>query len=295
MTKKQNYKPYDVATAVVIFILFIATWSVPSTTRAQFTEHEKAPVMLARTWDWKTDITGWWMSEKLDGVRGFWTGKALVSRSGIPFHAPVWFTDNFPQTPLDGELWIGRQKFQETVSVVRRKTPTDDWKTVRYLIFDAPRAQGGFEDRLDFARKWFQQHKNPYAKVLKQEICINNAHLKKRLKAIEAMKGEGIMLRKPGSPYTIGRSFDLLKVKTYEDAEGLVIAHLPGSGKHEGRLGALMVELENGIQFKVGTGFSDMQRDNPPPIGSIITFKYYGFHKSGIPRFASFLRIRQDL
>ncbi len=101
------------------------------------------------------------------------------------------------------------------------------------------------------------------------------------------------MLRKPGSPYTVGRSLDLLKVKTHEDAEATVIKHLPGSGKHTGRLGSMLVELPNGIQFAIGTGFSDQERDNPPPIGSIVTFKYYGFYKSGIPKFASFLRIRK--
>lgn len=101
------------------------------------------------------------------------------------------------------------------------------------------------------------------------------------------------MLRKPNSSYEAGRSYNLLKVKTYEDAEATVIAHLPGKGKHSGRLGALLVKLPNGIQFAVGSGFSDLERENPPPIGSIITFKYYGYHKSGIPRFASFLRVRE--
>lgn len=278
-----------------LLLIFIAAIFLVSPARIQAIEHEKAPVMLARTWDWETDISGWWMSEKLDGVRGYWTGKAVISRSGLPFHAPEWFIENFPQTPLDGELWISRQKFQELVSIVRRKTPSDDWKKVHYLIFDAPQVPGGFEDRLEFARRWFRQHKISHVTILKQELCKNKYHLKKRLETIEAMGGEGMMLRRPNSPYAIGRSLDLLKVKTYDDAEALVIGHLPGAGKHEGRLGALMVVLENGIQFKIGTGFSDKVRENPPPVGSMVTFKYYGFHKSGIPRFASFLRVRQDL
>lgn len=87
------------------------------------------------------------------------------------------------------------------------------------------------------------------------------------------------MLRRPGSPYTIGRSNYVLKVKTYEDAEATVIRHLSGSGKNAGRLGSLLVELPNGIQFAIGTGFSDQERDDPPPVGSVITFKYYGFYK----------------
>lgn len=272
---------------------FLALATPPSSNAASPSKnHSEAPVMLAHSWDQKVDIKGWWMSEKLDGVRGYWTGKQLISRSGNPYHAPKWFTRNFPSTPLDGELWLGRQQFAELVSIVRRKTPDADWKKVRYLIFDAPLVEGGFEKRLDFARLWFQRHSSPYAEVLKQQICENEAHLRKELRKVESLGGEGMMLRKPDSPYTVGRSYNLLKVKTYEDAEATVIEHLPGSGKHAGRLGALLVELPNGIQFAIGTGFSDQERDNPPPVGSIITFKYYGYHNSGIPRFASFLRIR---
>jgi DNA ligase-1 len=257
--------------------------------------NRQPPVMLAQSWDQKADIKGWWMSEKLDGVRGYWTGQKLISRSGNPFHVPEWFTRNFPATPLDGELWLGRQQFSELVGIVRRKEPDVDWKKVRYLIFDAPRVEGGFEKRLAYARFWFQQHANPYAEVLQQQVCENEAHLRKKLRQIESLGGEGIMLRKPNSPYEVGRSYNLLKVKTYEDAEATVIGHLPGSGKHAGRLGALLVELPNGIRFAIGTGFSDRERDNPPPVGSIVTYKYYGYHKSGIPRFASFLRIRDKL
>ena len=249
--------------------------------------------MLAQRWDQKVDIKGWWMSEKLDGVRGYWTGKELISRSGNLFSVPKWFTRNFPSTPLDGELWIGRRQFSVLIGIIRRKMPADEWEKVRYLIFDAPQAEGGFEKRLDFARRWFRQHPNSYTEVLKQQICENEMHLRRKLRAIESNGGEGVMLRKPNSPYTVGRSYDLLKVKTYKDAEAKVIKHLAGSGKHAGRLGALLVEQPNGIQFAIGTGFTDQERENPPPVGSIITFKYYGFHESGIPRFASFLRVRE--
>ena len=250
--------------------------------------------MLAHQWNHKVEIKGWWLSEKLDGVRGYWTGDKLISRQGNPFHAPEWFTRDFPSTPLDGELWTGREQFPELVSIVRRKSADTDWKKVRYVIFDAPQIEGGFEKRIDFARRWFLEHPNLFAEVLEHQTCESEEHLREKLTEIESLGGEGVMLRKPGSPYTIGRSHDLLKVKTYEDAEATVINHLPGSGKHTGRLGSLLVELPNGIQFAIGTGFSDQERDNPPPIGSIVTFKYYGFYKSGIPKFASFLRIREE-
>ena len=264
-----------------------------STSQKVGTEPQKTPVMLAHRWDPKIDIEGWWMSEKLDGVRGYWTGEEMISRSGNPFHIPTWFTKNFPSTPLDGELWIGRRQFSKLVGIIRRKVPDAEWEKVRYFIFDAPRAAGGFETRLDVARRWFRQHPNSYTEVLKQQICENEMHLRRKLRAIESNGGEGLMLRKPNSPYTVGRSYDLLKVKTFKDEEAIVIKHLPGSGKHAGRLGALRVELPNGIQFAIGTGFTDQEREKPPPVGSTITFKYYGFHESGIPRFASFLRVRE--
>jgi DNA ligase-1 len=176
---------------------------------------------------------------------------------------------------------------------VRRQTSGEAWKTVRYMIFDAPAAEGGFESRLDFARQWFQRHPNPYVAIVDHEICNNEAHLRQKLAAVEALGGEGLMLRRPQSPYTVGRSYDLLKVKSFEDAEAVVVQHLPGSGRHAGRLGALLVELPNGIRFAIGTGFSDAERDHPPPIGSLITFKYQGYTKAGVPRFAAFIRIRE--
>jgi len=257
-------------------------------------KHKNAPVMLAHKWNQNVDIRGWWMSEKLDGVRGYWTGTKLISRQGNPFNAPKWFTRNFTSTPLDGELWTEREQFPELVSIVRRRSAGTDWNKVHYFVFDAPGIEGGFEKRLDFTRRWFLEHPNLFAEVLEQQICESEEHLRKKLAEIESLGGEGMMLRRPGSPYTVGRSHDLLKVKTYEDAEATVIKHLPGSGKHTGRLGSLLVELPSGIQFAIGTGFSDLERDNPPPVGSIVTFKYYGFYKSGIPKFASFLRIHEE-
>ncbi len=271
----------------------IAAPPIPSTETGL--KADKAPVMLAYRWEGHRDIRGWWMSEKLDGVRGYWTGSRFISRSGKSLHAPKWFTQGFPPFALDGEFWTGRGRFSEIAGIVSRKTPHPGWKKVRYIIFDTPDVKGGFEKRIDISRRWFQQHPNPYAEVLKQEICKNEAHLRINLRKIESFGGEGLMLRRPDSPYTVGRSRDLLKVKSYHDAEAVVVEYIPGSGKNKGRLGSLLVELPNGVRFKIGTGFSDREREDPPPIGSIITFKYHGFHKSEIPRFASFLRIHEVL
>ncbi|MBT6230095.1 MAG: DNA ligase, partial [Candidatus Scalindua sp.] len=280
--KKQTIVLLSLFLTICIFQLSTLASKLSSSHKSSNIQR-KAPVMLAHQWDKKSDIKGWWMSEKLDGARGYWTGKELISRQGNIFHAPEWFTRNFPSTPLDGELWIGKQHFSELISIVRRKNADTEWKKVRYFVFDAPEIEGGFEKRLDFARRWFLEHPNLFTEVLEQQICSSKEHLQRKLLEIESLEGEGLMLRRPGSPYTVGRTHDLLKVKTFEDAEATVIKHLPGSGKHAGRLGSLLVELPNGIQFAIGTGFSDQERNNPPPVGSVITFKYCGFYKSGIP------------
>ena len=256
---------------------------------------EDPELALAHSWEEKIDIKGWWMSEKLDGVRGYWTGSRMVSRSGKPFNIPLWFTEDFPSTPLDGELWLGREQFSELVSIVRRNDAGNKWKKVHYYIFDAPGIEGPFEKRITYAKKWFTSHPDSYAKVLKQEVCQGEEHLKERLKEVESLGGEGLMLRKPESLYFKGRTKELLKVKTFKDTEAVVIRHLPGKGRNEGRLGSLLVRLPNGIEFAIGSGLSDVERENPPPVGSTITFKYYGLTKIGVPRFASFLRIREKI
>ena len=251
--------------------------------------------MLADLWEGEIDPTGWWMSEKFDGVRAYWTGRSLISRTGKPFAAPDWFIAGLPPEPLDGELWVGYEKFTETVSIVRRKAGGLLWKRVRYKVFDAPNHPGSFEARLRWLESLPFSKSHPYASVVKQQRCRDRAHLDSTLAAVEQRGGEGLMLRKPSSAYVARRSPELLKVKSFVDAEARVVGHLPGTGKHKGRLGSLLVELDNGIRFAIGTGFSDAEREKPPVLGSIITFKYHGFHPSGKPRFASFLRVRESL
>lgn len=272
-------------TCALLFLVLCGTAHAPAA------EPRPAPAMLAQVWQPGMDVQGWWMSEKLDGVRGYWTGERLVSRAGNALAAPDWFTEHFPPVPLDGELWTGRGQFSEVVGIVRRKAPHAGWKSVRYMIFDAPRAEGGFEQRLKFAREWFRTHPNPYVTVIEHEACVGEEHLRNRLAEVEALGGEGLILRQPASAYMVGRSATILKVKTFQEADAVVLEHLPGSGRNAGRMGSLRVEMSNGVRFAIGTGFTDAERDDPPPVGSTVQFKHQGFTKSGIPRFASFLRI----
>jgi len=254
-------------------------------------------LLLAQPWDNALDLKGWWMSEKLDGVRAWWTGREsrqLLSRQGNVYHAPDWFVAGLPDVPLDGELWLGRKAFQRTVGIVRRHDQSEHWRQVRYVLFDAPGVDGPFEERQKALVEMIGQQRPPFATVLDHTCCTGIRSLKTELARIESLGGEGLMLRQPGSPYQSGRSSTLLKVKSFHDAEGRVVEHLPGKGRHAGRLGAVVVELPNGLTFSVGTGFTDAQRRDPPPVGSTVTFRYQELTDRGVPRFPSFVRVRRD-
>jgi DNA ligase-1 len=139
------------------------------------------PVLLAESWDNATDLAGWWISEKLDGVRAYWTGSQFLSRQGNVYHAPAWFVAGLPKTPLDGELWIGRKAFQRTVSIVRRADQSDHWKEVRFALFDAPQQVGGFEDRWNYLTDWIKSAAPAHAQLTAQERCQGIAHLRSEL------------------------------------------------------------------------------------------------------------------
>lgn len=252
------------------------------------------PLLLAESWDNATDLTDWWMSEKLDGVRAYWDGKQFLSRQGNLYHAPDWFIEGLPTVPLDGELWIDRKKFQRTVSIVRRQDKNDLWNEVRFLIFDAPAASGGFEERLAYLQDALAKGTAKFAIQHPHERCKNLGALRAELARIESLGGEGLMLRQPGSKYVAGRSATLLKVKSFHDAEATVVGHQAGAGRHKGRMGALLVRLSDGTEFAVGTGFSDRERENPPGIGALVTFRYQELSEAGVPRFPSWVGVRLD-
>jgi DNA ligase-1 len=240
------------------------------------------------------DVTGWWMSEKLDGIRGYWDGHRLYSKNGHPLNPPPEFTATFPPFPLEGELWAGRSSFEETSSIVQRKEAHPGWMRLGFGIFDLPEEAGSFRQRISKISEWFQKHPSPTAFVIEQIPVADREHLRAELKRIEQLGGEGLIVRDPDARYEAGRSMQILKVKNFDDAEAIVVAHLPGKGKYEGRLGALLVEQTDGLCFRIGTGFSDIERDNPPAIGTLITYKFYGRYLSGLPKFPSYLRVRRD-
>lgn len=251
-------------------------------------------LLLAKQWDGDMDPTGWHMSEKLDGVRAYWTGTHFVSRAGNRFNAPVWFVAGLPSEPLDGELWAGRGEFQDAANTVMSRDESERWREIKFVIFDAPTFGGEFESRIKRIEEILQVDRPAYAEIHRQTVCESREHLQSEFERIEKLGGEGIMLRQPGSAYVAGRSKTLLKVKRFHDAEATVVGMEVGKGKHKGRMGALLVELDTGVRFALGSGFSDFQRENPPSAGTRITFKYQEILESGVPRFGSFLRVRID-
>jgi DNA ligase-1 len=241
------------------------------------------------------------ISEKLDGVRAWWDGKNFISRLGNIYHAPDWFKEDLPSSALDGELWMGRKMFQKCISIVRRQDKSEHWKEIEYVIFDAPTATGVFTERIECVEVYFRAREKEKKRKLKHmsyldhKPCTGIKHLKKQLSIIEGYGGEGLMLRDPNSLYVAGRSNTLLKVKSSFEDDATVVSYEAGKGKHEGRVGALNVKLANGIEFALGTGLSDSEREHPPAVGTVVTFRYTELTDEGVPRFARFLRVHVDV
>lgn len=246
-------------------------------------------VQKPQTYDDDT-IAGWLMSEKLDGIRGYWDGKKLYSKNGNELYPPKWFIQNFPPFELDGELWSKRDDFEFIQSVVLDNTPSDAWKKISYNIFEVPNASGDFLSRLQKAKQWFQKHPHTHVNIIEQIKCQDKEHLQNYLDEIVAIDGEGVIIKNPNQEYHTGISPHILKVKEVYDMEGIIIGH---NLRDDGTLKSLIVKLQSGVVFNLGGGFSDKQRENYPKLDEVITFKYYGFTKYGKPKFASFLRVRE--
>lgn len=266
----------------------------------QLRQDEKAklhgpPVLLAHKFEDFDDLdpTGWLYSEKLDGVRAYWDGKNFISRQGNIFYAPDWFKASLPvDEVLDGELWIGRQMFQKTISVVKRHEWGAGAKDVRYVIFDMPSRKKPFENRIADAADLVSALGASHVLAHPHDIVQSRLHLLSELKKIEAAGGEGLMIRKPGSLYEVGRSSTLLKVKPFKDTEGTVISHKPGKGRHKGVMGALVIRMASGVEFDLGTGFTDEERRSPPAVGTNVTFRYTELTNDGKPKCTSFVCMR---
>lgn len=274
--------------------LLITILLILFTLKAQSTRPLKPSIQQATTYKTITNINQYWLSEKLDGMRGYWNGTHLLTRQGNLIHSPKWFTQNWPNNVMDGELWIKRGYFQQTLSCIRKKAVDDTcWQFVRFMIFDLPEHDGTFTKRIKAMQKLTNEVNSPYLSMVKQFKLTTLEQLHQTLNKIVNNNGEGLMLHRGSAYYHIGRTANIMKLKKHDDAEAIVIAHIEGKGKYKGLLGAIKVKTIEGITFKIGSGFTDKDRHKPPSIGSLITFKYNGKTQAGVPRFARFYRTRE--
>jgi len=253
---------------------------------------ENLAIMHAKKYSSDVFVADYFVSEKLDGVRARWNGKQLISRNGKVFAAPIWFTRNFPTQVLDGELWLGRGKYQQTVSVVSRQMPHDGWRKVKFMVFDLPNNPQPFSERYVRMKALGDKLQLPYLDIISQQRIISHSQLMTRLDEVVRGGGEGLMLHHKYSLYRQGRSAHLLKLKKFDDAEGIVIAYKAGKGKYSGMVGSFKLRMPNGQEFYVGSGLTDDLRAAPPPLGRLITFRHQGFTDKGLPRFPVYLRQR---
>ena len=292
-TGASSYVKYSIA------VLLMTAFGYSATPMALAAD-PKPPLMLANVYHPGVPLADYWVSEKYDGVRGYWDGQKLLTRGGQLINAPDWFTANWPSLPMDGELWAGRGQFQKALSTVRQQNPDDAaWRGIKFMVFDLPAEPGAFTQRLSALNSVVRKLALPWVQAVPQSKVASHAALQNQLKHITKAGAEGLMLHRGSALYKGVRNDDLLKVKTHDDAEAQVIGHIPGKGKYAGQLGALLVEMPSSSltdgktrRFKLGTGLSNAQRQNPPPIGSQVTYRFRGLNDSGIPRFASFMRVR---
>lgn len=285
--------PISLSSILIILLLSgSATFCSASELDSFTTKKISIPQQLATSLQDDIVVKDYWISEKLDGIRARWDGTKFITRNGNVIHAPTWFVKGFPAQTFEGELWLARNSFEKTASIVLRKTPTDGWKNIKFMLFDLPGHKGTFSQRLAQLHSLAELIASPNVQVIHQFKLKNQNQLMLKLDEIVAQGAEGLMLNHHAAYYQDGRSANLLKLKKHQDAEARVIAHIAGKGKYKNMLGSMLVELDSGLQFKIGSGFSDKQRQNPPSIGTVITFKYYGLTTKGVPRFASFLRIK---
>jgi DNA ligase-1 len=283
-------------------LLGLSLLGAPPNAVAQTSAASAPALMLAKVYHPGIDLSDYWVSEKYDGLRGYWDGRQLFTRGGERVQAPAWFTAGWPSTPLDGELWAGRGQFAKATSTVRQQMPDDTaWRGIKFMVFDVPAHGGPFTERITALKANVAQIGQPWVEAVVQTRATTHVALQAQMHRIVKAGGEGLVLHRGASLYTAARNDDLLKVKPHEDAEARVLGHQPGQGKYTGMLGALLVEslasgnaAAPGVRFKIGTGLSDAQRRDPPPVGSVVTYRYRGLTDAGVPRFASFVRLLAD-
>jgi DNA ligase-1 len=272
----------------------VASPAVPAATHAP--AQDPLPLLLAGVYADHIDPAQCLVSEKYDGVRAFWDGRRFRHRSGRAVAAPRWFIERLPEQALDGELWFARGQFDALSAAVRKERPDDAaWQRVRYLVFELPGAPGSFRERALAIERIVDRHGWAQVQAVPQFVVPDRPALRRRLDETVAAGGEGLMLHQADARYLAGRSDALTKLKPYLDAEATVVGYRRGKGKYAADVGALQLETPRGQRFFIGSGLPDDLRRHPPARGSLVTYRYHDFTETGLPRFASFVRLHDAL
>ncbi len=253
-------------------------------------------LMLANRYRAGIRLQDYWVSEKMDGIRGYWDGRQFWTRSGRRIPAPAWFTANWPAEPLDGELWAGRGHFDKAAALVRpQPAPDSAWREVRFMVFDLPSRRNSFTERLAVLNGILSNVDSPWVRPVAQSRVDSRAALTTWMRTVVRGGGEGLILHRGDAPYTTGHSDDLLKLKPFDDADARIVAHLPGRGKAAASVVALIAETTDGKRFQLSDGLDDAELQHPPPVGSWVSYRLDGMNADGTPRSPIFLRERPDL
>jgi DNA ligase-1 len=277
--------------------LFLSPWLMPSVwakSVGPIASGEQGAVQLAMPWLPGRSPDGFLVSEKFDGVRAVWDGQVLRFRSGRVIAAPGWFLSALPRVALDGELWLGRGTFDRLSGAVRQTEPDDEaWRAVKYMVFDVPGHAAPFAQRVAFLQSTLAQAQQPWLLPVAQREVKDARALQALLLDTVRQGGEGLMLHRSDALWQAGRTDALFKFTPEHYEEGLVVGHQPGKGRLVGMTGALLVQMTSGQRFALGAGLSDALRRDPPPVGAVVTYRYRERTPSGLPRFASFVRVRE--
>jgi DNA ligase-1 len=134
--------------------------------------------------------------------------------------------------------------------------------------------------------------------VVRHEVLANTKEIMALHNTIVQAGYEGAMVKTMDSSYQFGRSYDVMKVKEFHDVDLPIIGLEEGTGRHEGRLGAVKINF-NGVIVKVGSGFSDEEReqvwdDQYNFLGRMIEVRYQEVTPDGSLRFPTFVCFRTD-
>jgi len=255
------------------------------------TAQNSAPMLLG-VYDGSQDVRGWVYSEKLDGVRGIWDGRRLLSRQGLPFVPPARWVRDFPPFAIDGEIYSEKLGFEEISSITASASADyGAWRALNLHVFDAPNASGDLFARLNTLQEWLDTHPDAHIRIIVQHP-LDGRDPRKIMREYAARGAEGIVLRDPAVPYRAGRQSSILKLKPAFDSECRVlriIRHSDGQARSiecEWR-GADDLGVHPGAPVRFRLSLLGVAKTQPPAIGSVVNFTYKGLTKNKKPKFAS--------